>query len=148
MSSAPTALRVAGHPGRKEGNVATSLIDVPKELASYFDALDFDGIRSLMSHEVEGVDEISRGWLRGRDGLDAYLRQLQEMGLASVQSVVSDVHTREWGDVGLITFVLDQRYEIEGQAQHIHAPASVVCRRDGREWRIELVHAVPLPEQG
>jgi ketosteroid isomerase-like protein len=52
-----------------------------------------------------------------------------------------------WGDVGLVTFALEQSYTMDGQKQTREAPTSIVFRRQDGDWRIELIHSVPLPEQ-
>lgn len=116
------------------------------KLFETFDRLDLDGISSLMSEEVQGVDEISRKWMRGRDSLKGYFDQLQTMGLTGVKSALSDLHTKTWGDVGVVTCFLEQRYTAEGQPTVIHAPTTILAKREGGEWKVTLVHAVPLPE--
>ncbi len=55
-------------------------------------------------------------------------------------------YTREWGDAGLVTCVLDQTYRMQGKEQRITAPTSMALRRVGDEWKIALFHSMPLPE--
>jgi len=115
-----------------------------------FDALDrkeFDRIVGASSEDVQGVDEISRGWLRGRAAMETYLQSLGEQ-VSNVRSTLSDIHTTELGDAGVITFVLDQEYDIGGQHASIHAPTSLVARRQDGAWRLVLLHSVPLAEEG
>jgi ketosteroid isomerase-like protein len=52
----------------------------------------------------------------------------------------------EWGDTALVTLVLDQTYTLGGERRSLHAPSSVVLRREDGAWRIALVHSVPLGE--
>jgi ketosteroid isomerase-like protein len=66
--------------------------------------------------------------------------------VTDVHSEVSDLHTTAWGDVGLVTFVLDQTYTMNGQEQKLTAPTSMVFRKNGGDWKLALVHSVPLPE--
>jgi hypothetical protein len=47
------------------------------------------------------------------------------------------------GDVGLVTFVLDQTYKMNGQQQTISAPTSVVFLGQDSDWKIALIHTVP-----
>ncbi len=116
------------------------------DLFDRFDALDLDGMRDLFADDVQGVDEISRRWLRGKDTLNDYFAMLGEMGISDVKSVLSDFHTADYGDTGVVTLMADQTYRVGGEPQSIHAPMTVVFRRTGGDWKIALVHAVPLPE--
>jgi ketosteroid isomerase-like protein len=116
-----------------------------RELFEAVDALDFETIGRHIADDAQGVDELSRGWLRGRAALEAYFRQL-EGSIESVESQLSDIHATEWGDAGLVTCKVDQTYRMGGQEQRIQAPTSVVCRRENGDWRVVLLHSVPLPE--
>ena len=51
-------------------------------------------------------------------------------------------------DVDFQTFVLNQTYTMDGQKQTISAPTSILFRRQDADWMIELIHTVPIPEQG
>jgi hypothetical protein len=59
---------------------------------------------------------------------------------------VRDVATREWADAGVVTCVIDQTYRYQGRMERITAPTTLVLRREGGDWRIALMHTVPLPE--
>jgi uncharacterized protein (TIGR02246 family) len=110
------------------------------------DGLDLDALTALFSSEPQGVDELSGGWRRGRDELRKYLAGLTQSGIADVRSSRSDEHVAEWGDTALVTLVLDQTYTLGGERQSLHAPTSIVLRREDGEWRVALVHSVPLPD--
>lgn len=124
------------------------LQDCVVELFDRFDALDLDGIGKLFAEEIQGVDEISRGWLRGKGALGEYFATLGEMGVSDVKSSLSDFHTEDYGDTGVVTLMADQTYKVGGEPQSIRAPTTVVLHKTGGEWKIVLVHAVPLPENG
>ena len=124
----------------------TSLQQTVSRLLERLDAMDLDGLGGMVDDEVQGVDEIARRWMRGRAAIEGYFSQLKET-VSDVRSRISDVQENTWGDVGLITFVLDQTYTLDGQQQTIAAPTSIVFRRRGGDWRIVLIHAVPLPEE-
>lgn len=62
--------------------------------------------------------------------------------MSQLKDTVSDVHWRMsdaqesvWGDVALVTFVLDQAYTMEGEQQDVSAPTSIVFRRLDGDWR-------------
>ena len=64
----------------------------------------------------------------------------------AIPDPLSDVHERSWGDTGVVTSWLKQDYALEGQPQHISAPAVVALRRTGNDWKIVLLLSIPLPE--
>jgi ketosteroid isomerase-like protein len=112
-----------------------------------FDSKDVDRIVESIGEGAQGVDEISRRWLRGGGELDGYLRQLVG-AVSGIRSELQDAKERVWGDVGVLTCWLDQDYTLEGKAQHISAPTTIVFRQEeGGEWKVVLFHSIPLPEQ-
>ena len=112
----------------------------------FFDAMNLDALSTMVDDDVQSIDEITRRWLRGRPAVEEYLSQLKDT-VSDLHSVMSDVQENAWGDTGLVTFVLDQTYTLDGQRQSISAPTSIVFHRRGNEWKIVLIHTVPLPEQ-
>lgn len=46
-----------------------------------------------------------------------------------------------------MTCWLEQDCILRGRSQHISAPASVLMRRIDDDWRVALVHAVPMPPE-
>ena len=92
------------------------------------------------------VDEIARRWIRGRDDIAAYFRQLIPT-LSDVHSEISDVEKRIWGDTGVVTLWIEQDYTLDGTATHLSAPTTTVLREQAGEWKIALIHSVPLPEE-
>jgi ketosteroid isomerase-like protein len=98
------------------------------------------------TEDAQGVDEISRRWLRGRGELDSYLRQLKG-AVSDVRAELRDAEERVWGDTGILTCWLDQDYTMDGNAQHVSAPTTIVFRRERGEWKLALFHSIPLPDQ-
>ena len=122
------------------------LESVANDFVAALDSKDVDRILESATEDAQGVDEISRRWLRGRGELDRYLRQL--MGAVSgLRTELRDAEEHVWGDIGVLTCWLDQDYTLEGNAQHISAPTTIVFRREGGEWKLALFHSIPLPEQ-
>jgi ketosteroid isomerase-like protein len=126
--------------------VASTLESMARELFDALDHKDFERLVRLATDEVQGIDEISRGWLRGRAAMEAYLTALGEQ-VSNIRSTLSDIHTVEVGEVGILTLLLDQEYDMGGQRRSIHAPTSIVARRVDGDWRIVLLHSVPLAEE-
>jgi ketosteroid isomerase-like protein len=106
---------------------------------------DVDALGRFTAEDSQGVDEISRRWLRGREELNGYIARLFEL-VGDVESEIRDVHEAVYGDVGIVTFWLEQDYTLEGRPQHVSAPTTVVLHRDGEAWKLTLFHSVPLPE--
>jgi ketosteroid isomerase-like protein len=116
------------------------------ELMAALDAKDVDRLMRGAADDAQGVDELSRRWLRGRNELDAYLRQL--MGAVDdVRTELRDTHEQTWNDTGLLTCWIDQDYTLDGEPQHVSAPTTMVFRRQEGAWKLTLFHSIPLPEQ-
>ena len=49
---------------------------VAHDFVGALDAMDVDRMMQAVADDAQGVDEISRQWLRGRAELDKYLREL------------------------------------------------------------------------
>lgn len=118
-------------------------------LKGMFDALGRDADpETLLGHfsqEPQGVDELSREWMRGREALETYLRGMMTH-VKDVESEIRDLHEVIMGDIGLATFWLEQDYTLEGERHHISAPSSAVLQREDGEWKILIFHSIPLPE--
>jgi uncharacterized protein (TIGR02246 family) len=119
---------------------------VARQFTKYLDALDIDALVSVFTDDIEVVEEISRQWLRGRDAVEGYARQLATQ-ISDVHTEIRDVNERVWGDVGVLTHWLDQTYTFEGNAVQISAPTTLIFRRESDVWKMALFHSVPLPEQ-
>ena len=59
----------------------------------------------------------------------------------------SDVQSVTWGDAGVVTCWLEQTYNLEGRTDSISAPTTFVFRREGEQWRVALMHSVPMAEE-
>lgn len=127
----------------------TTAVDFKAEVEKLFDRFDrqqFAELTEMFADDAQGVDEISRGWIRGKESMDEYFETLKDMGVSNVTSQTRDFDTKQWDDIALVTCVTDQTYEANGEHVAITAPISILFRRHRGAWKIELVHAVPLPE--
>jgi ketosteroid isomerase-like protein len=125
---------------------STELESLAHELFDALDRKDFGRIVGLATDDIQGVDEISRGWLRGRAAMETYFASMAGQ-VSNIRSTLSDVQAVQIGDAGIVTCVLDQEYNIGGERVSIHAPTSIVARRLDGQWQVALLHSVPLPEQ-
>jgi ketosteroid isomerase-like protein len=128
-------------------NVDASLEQRAERMLELLDSMNLNGLSLMLADDAQSVDEISRGWMRGRAEIEAYMSQLKDT-VSDVESRMSDAQQTLWGDVGLVTFVLDQTYTMDGQRHAISAPTSLVFRRQDDDWKIALIHTVPIAEQG
>jgi len=124
---------------------AAALEQETRRVFELLDALDVNGLGAMLTDDVQGVDEITRGWTRGRAALQAYFAQL-EGSVSDPRSQLSDLHATAWGDVGLVTFVLDQTYKMDGRDETISAPTSMLFRMQDNGWKVALIHTVPIPD--
>ena len=122
------------------------LESLAREAIAAFENLDGDALVTISDTDVQGVDELSRKWLRGANELKDYINGLKGM-VTDIQTTMSDFHETVLGDAGLVTFWLEQDYVAGGETQHVSAPTSCVARKDNGQWRVVLFHTVPLPEE-
>ena len=128
--------------------MAGELAAVVKAMMSDFEKMDFDAVAKSAAHDMQGIDEVSRSWIRGRKGLTEYFKKIAASVSKIHDSKLNDVHETIVGDIGILTCWLEQDYTLEGKRQHISAPTTVVLRREGGAWKIVLFHSLPLPEAG
>ena len=79
----------------------SSLQQTVSRLLEFLDAMNLDALATLVDDEVQSIDEITRGWVRGRSAMNGYLSQLQDT-VSDVRSEMSDVQEKAWGDTGLV----------------------------------------------
>jgi len=111
-----------------------------------FDKLDVEAAKERMSSDPQGIDEISRRWLRSRNEISDYMFQLVTQ-LKDVHTELRDITVKEWGDTGLVTCWVEQDYTLGDTRTHVSAPTTVVVRREDGDWKVALIHTVPLPDE-
>ncbi|MFI0433045.1 MAG: YybH family protein [Candidatus Nanopelagicales bacterium] len=116
-----------------------------RQVLEGIDSGDATRVIDAYTEDAVGIDEVSRGWLRGRDQIASYTTALLGQ-LQSCSSELLDVHESVTGDIALVTAILRQEYTLGGEAQSVQMPATFVLRRDGGRWRVLLFHALPIPE--
>jgi len=115
----------------------------------YFDFVDRKDAEAIIragTEDIQAVDEISRRWMRGIDELGADIRHVVNM-VEDVHTSISNVKETLLGDIGILTCWIEQDYTLEGKAQHVSAPTTVVFRREGNAWKVGLFHSLPLPPE-
>jgi ketosteroid isomerase-like protein len=117
-----------------------------RQLFQALDRKDSDSLIRSLAKDVQGVDEISRRWMRGVDAISTYFRETMKM-IEDIHSTINDVRETMNGDIGFITFWLEQDYTLDGKRTHISAPTTVAFRRESDGWKTLLIHTVPLPPE-
>jgi ketosteroid isomerase-like protein len=125
--------------------MATELAGIVRELFDDLDHQDFDAVVDRTAPDVQTVEEITRRWMRSRDEVRDYFAQLKPI-MSDIKSQLTDIHEISWGDTGLVTCWLEQRYVLDGEVQHISAPTTMMFRREDGNWKAVLMHSIPLPE--
>jgi len=115
------------------------VIDTFKEL----DVLDFKSIFSKLADDVETVDEISQTWSRGRAAVEKTFESIAE-AVSNIKSEVSDFNVVSAGDAAVVTCVLHQSYDYQGQSVSIVAPTTSVFRNENGTWKFVLIHSLPV----
>ena len=126
--------------------MSQELEDKVRRLFDNFDRLDFDAVAATLATDVQGVDELSRRWMRGKGELTSYFEEMRPL-LSNIKSSLSDVQAVTWGDAGVVTCWLEQTYNLEGRTDSISAPTTFVFRREGEQWRVALIHSIPQAEE-
>ena len=127
--------------------MAGELISVVRAMLSNFEKMNFDGVMSAIGKDGQGIDELSRAWMRSSVAMRKYFETVAG-SVTNIRSKLTDVHEKVMGDVGIVTLWLEQDYKLNGKPQHVSAPTTVVLQRSGGDWKIILFHSIPLPEGG
>ncbi len=91
------------------------------------DAKDFAGVGQMLTDDVQSVDEISRRWLRGRQAVEEYFRQLGP-AVEDVRSEIKDVREAVWGDSGMVTWRPRPRSSFAASDRSGRPPSITRCR--------------------
>ena len=128
-------------------DTSASLERLAHDLLDAFDALDMKRMTALMAQDIQGVDEISRRWLRGIDSIGEYFGMLEQMGVTDPKTTISDLHAWEREGIGVATLMTDQTYRAGGETIHVTAPMTLIARNEDGAWKIAVIHAVGLPTE-
>lgn len=116
-----------------------------KDFFASLDRKDFEMLLKQVDRNAEGVDEISRKWIRGKRAFAAYFKRVAPQ-IKNIKSTLRDLHTREVGRVGIATCFLHQSYTLSGRRQKLTAPTTMCFVRRGGDWKLTLVHSTPLTD--
>ncbi len=78
--------------------------ELEQELRDFFGALDRMELEPLVERitdDMQGVDEISRGWTRGKSEFEAKAALLMET-VSDVRTEITDIAEHIWGETGVV----------------------------------------------
>jgi len=108
-----------------------------------FDILDYPTIFSHLSDDIEGVDEISQKWHRGRAAVEASFRAFEGV-VTEIHSELSEFNVMVTGDMAIVTCLLKQSYMYDGNLVEIVAPTTCALRLEDGQWKFVLLHSIPF----
>ncbi|MEY2755345.1 MAG: hypothetical protein RJB65_1703 [Actinomycetota bacterium] len=115
------------------------------ELFRALDAKDADRICAQLTSDAAMVDEITKGWMIGRETLREHLASTLA-GVDSISSTVRDLRVRESGPLATATCTLAQTYRMGGDQVDVVAPTSFTLELIDGAWLIVQMHSVPLAD--
>ena len=122
-----------------------SLESFVKKFFATLDRRDFDTLLLTVDRDAEGIDEITRKWLRGKRAFVEYVKRIGPE-MKNIKSTLRDLHTRQVGGAGIATFFLHQSYTLSGRRQKLKAPTTMVFVRRAGDWKLSLFHSTPLAD--
>jgi ketosteroid isomerase-like protein len=118
------------------------------ELRDFFGTLDrmeFEPLFDRVTDDMQGVDEISRSWTRGKSEFATKVGLLTE-AISDLRTEITGTVEHIWGDTGVVTCWIEQDYTHEGAPQHVSTPTTAVFRRVDGAWKMALFHSIPVSE--
>ena len=119
-----------------------------RQLKSLFETLDkenFEEVSRHLTNDVELADDLTGGWLRGRDDVSVYLKQ-QKGVVTNVKSVLSSISTSKLSAQSrLITFFVTQSYLLSGRPHEEEMLGVAIFDSVGeQDFLLRLLHLAPL----
>jgi ketosteroid isomerase-like protein len=124
-------------------NMIIELENIVTQLFKSVDDLDVPNVVKWFADDIQMVEEISGKWTRGKNHAEkAFTDSLQVV--SDIHSKGSEFHTLMTGESALLTCLLTQTYIYQGNPVSLVAPTTVAFRRENGEWKIILLHSLPV----
>ena len=107
------------------------------------DRKDFSVVLKMTDKNAEAIDEITKKWIRGKPAFKRYVSRLGPE-ISDIKSRIRALHTRQVGNMGIATFMLQQSYMLSGKRYDLNLASSFVFIKRGTDWRMTLFHQTPL----
>jgi len=125
--------------------IAVAAPGIVNALFRSIDARDAAAVAELLTDDAAMADEMSKGWVRGKEQIQEFVRTTFA-AVESVTSAVSDVVIRESTDHATVTLMLTQSYVLDGSQGSIVAPTSLMLERSEGNWLISVMQSSPLAD--
>jgi len=123
--------------------MSTELEVIVQEFFKAVDKLDVPAVVGFVSEDAQMVEEITRKWIRGKSNVEVAFANVASL-VSKVNTVASAFHTTVVGESAIVTCIVDQTYTFEGNEVTIYAPTTVGFSKSEGDWKISLIHSVPL----
>lgn len=120
-------------------------LDAIQQVLDGLAARDSGQILDAYTDDIAGIDEVAKRWMYGREDLADYTEQLLA-AISNCRSELADANESVMGEVAVVTGILRQQYEMNGEPKSVELPATFVVRQDDGNWRVCLFHALPIPD--
>lgn len=122
-----------------------SPLDPVQQVLDGLAARDSGLVLDAYTDDIAGIDEVAKRWMYGREDLTNYTEQMLA-AISNCRSELIDVNESVLGDVAVVSGILRQQYDMNGESVSLEMPATFVVRQDGGRWRVCLFHALPIPD--
>jgi ketosteroid isomerase-like protein len=123
--------------------MSVELENIVTQMFKSLDDLDAPNVVKWFAHDIQMVEEISGKWTRGKNHAEkAFTDSLQVV--SDIHSKISEFYTVMTDETALLTCLLTQTYIYQGNPVSLVAPTTVAFRRENGEWKIILLHSLPL----
>ena len=123
--------------------MSVELENIVTQMFQSLDDLDAPNVVKWFAHDIQMVEEISGKWTRGKNHAEkAFTDSLQVV--SDIHSKISEFYTVMTDETALLTCLLTQTYIYQGNPVSLVAPTPVAFRRENGEWKIILLHSLPL----
>lgn len=123
--------------------MSVELENIVTQMFQSLDDLDAPNVVKWFAHDIQMVEEISGKWTRGKNHAEkAFTDSLQVV--SDIHSKISEFYTVMTDETALLTCLLTQTYIYQGNPVSLVAPTTVAFRRENGEWKIILLHSLPL----
>jgi ketosteroid isomerase-like protein len=123
--------------------MSVELENIVTQLFKSVDDLDIPNVVKWFADDIQMVEEISGKWTRGKNHAEKAFLDALEVA-SDFHSKGSEFYTVMSGESALLTCLLTQTYIYKGNPVSIVAPTTVAFRRENGEWKIILLHSLPL----
>jgi len=128
---------------REGRTMSAELEGMVQDFFKAVDRLDVPAVVGFVSEDAQMVEEITRNWIRGKSNVEVAFANVAAL-VSNVNTEVSEFHTVVTGDSAIVTCIVNQTYTFEGNEVTIFAPTTAGFSKSEGDWKISLIHSVPL----